>query len=379
MGETPGPAGNPRRGRKPTGPVANPVHQPTRSPGMAPRSTSGEWPRTQTTPAPSALDRGRERARRFVRRMRVAFLVGPALAALTLAAPCRADDPQAFELAKNPFDAGQFAEAHARLTALLDPALPPCDGGTSTGGRCRLVDPDLIERARALDAASLLALKREAEADAQIGKILRANPQYAPNPALFPQEVVDRFTMVRGALRPELEAIAQQRARDELQKRMAGQKARDLEDRWIAELERLAAEERRVEPNSRAIAMVPFGVGQFQNGDVRLGVVFASAEVLLGGASLVTVAIVNKLASTDTRLSVNLTALNSQIRTAVLINQITFAAWASVTAAGVLQAQLGFVPQRITVQKRPVPPRPKLTPIAAPLPGGALIGVGGTF
>ncbi|MFT3766012.1 MAG: hypothetical protein QM820_10920 [Minicystis sp.] len=343
---------------------------------MAPCSTGGEWPRTRRPGHAAAASDPERRGRRAACRRALGALAG--LATLAVAAPCLADDQQAFELAKNPFDAGQFAEAHARLSALLDPSLPSCEA--NGGGRCHITDADLVERARALDAASLLALKREAEADAQIGKILRANPQYAPNPALFPQEVIDRFTMVRGALRPELEAIAQQKAREELAKRVGAQKAREAEEKWITELERLAGEERRVEPNSRWIAMVPFGVGQFQNGDVRLGIVFAASEVLLGGASLVTVAIVNKLASTDvTRTPVNLPALNSQIRTAVLVNQITFAAWAAVTVAGVVQAQVGFVPQRITTQKRPVPPRPRLTPIAAPVPGGGVFGLSGTF
>jgi len=342
---------------------------------MAPRSTVGGCPHTRR---PGVPDGGRERAARCsTLRLVASTLVG--LAALALAAPCRADDQQAFELAKNPFDAGQFAEAHARLSALLDPALPPCDAAAASG-RCRVADPDLIERARALDAASLLALKREAEADAQIAKILRANPQYAPNPALFPQEVIDRFTTVRGTLRRELEEIAQQKARDELAKRVAAQKAREAQEKWIAALERQAAEEKRVQPNSRWMAMVPFGVGQFQNGDVRLGVAFAVGEVLLGGASLVSIVVVNKLASTDVGESAALIAqLNSQIRTASRVNQVTFAAWAALTVAGVVQAQVGFVPERTTTQKRPLPPRPQLSPVAAPVPGGAVLGLAGTF
>ena len=303
------------------------------------------------------------------------------LALLFAGAPARADDQQAFELAKNPFDAGQFAEAHARLSALLDPALPPCDTSAGGNGRCRITDPDLIERARALDAASLLAQKREAEADAQIAKILRKNPQYAPNPALFPQEVVDRFTMVRGTLRPELEAIAQQKARDELAKRVASQKARDAEEKWIAELERRAGEEKRVLPNSRWIAMVPFGVGQFQNGDTALGVVFATSEALVGTASLVLVAVMNKLASQCAGLAEcpQAIAVTEQIRVVTVANQITFSAWAAITAAGIAQAQIGFVPERTTTVKRPVPPRPKMVPVAAPIPGGVVFGLSGVF
>ena len=331
---------------------------------MDPRSTGGGWPRTRSAAAP--------------RRAALLLATAVGLAAMGLATPALADDQQAFELAKNPYDAGQFAEAHARLSALLDPALPPCDLPSSATTRCRIGDPDLIERARALDAASLLAQKRDAEADAQIAKILRKNPQYAPNAALFPQEVIDRFTMVRGALRPELEAIAQQKAREELAKRVAEQKVREADEKWIAEIQRLAGEEKRVAPNSRWIAMVPFGVGQLQNGDVRLGVTFAVAEALLGGASLVSVAIVNKLASMENDPATR-EALNSQLRTVTIVNQVTFAAWAAVTVAGVIQAQVGFVPERTTTRKRPVPPRPKVTPVAAPVPGGAVLGVVGTF
>lgn len=291
---------------------------------------------------------------------------------------CLADDQQAFELAKNPFDAGQFAEAHARLSALLDPALPPCDAGSSATGRCHLADADLVERTRALDAVSLLALKREADADAQIGKILRANPQYAPNAALFPQEVIDRFTTVRGALRPELEAIAQQKAREELARRIKEQKRRDADEKWIADLVLRAGEMPRVTSNSRWIAMVPFGVGQFQNGNVPLGVAFAAGEALFGGTSLLMVAIVNKLASTDPTMVV-LKELNSRLRTMTMVNWVAFGGWAALTVAGVIQAQVAFVPERTTHVKRPVPPRPSLAPVASPVPGGAVLGVVGRF
>jgi hypothetical protein len=297
----------------------------------------------------------------------------------------RADDAQAFELGKNPFDAGQYTEAHARLSALLDPTLPACDAGPSPAGRCHLGSPELIERARALDAASLLALKRDAEADVLIGTILRQSPSYTPSPAMFPQEVIDRFTMVRGTIAADLRAILQQREHEADQQRLLVQQARDAEQKWIEDIERLAARERTVEPNSRWIALVPFGIGQFQNGDLRLGVFFAAGEAVLGGASLVAVAIVNSLASTNINLRtasnqpVNTTALNANIETATRVNQVTFGTWAALTLAGVIQAQVAFVPEKVTFHDRPIPPHPKLLPVASPVPGGAVLGVGGTF
>ena len=297
----------------------------------------------------------------------------------------RADDAQAFELAKNPFDTGQYAEAHARLSTLLDSDLPPCEAGPSPAGRCHLGSPELIERARALDAASLLALKHDAEADALIGNILRQNPSYTPSPAMFPQEVIDRFTMVRGTIAAELRGILQQREREAEQQRLVAQHARDAEQKWISDLERLAARERTVEPNSRWIAMVPLGIGQFQNGDIRLGIFFAAGEAALGGASLVAVAIVNSLASTNislrspTNQTVNVTALQANINTATLVNQVTFTAWGALTVAGVIQAQVAFVPEKVTFHDRPIPPRPKLLPTVTPVAGGAIVGLVGTF
>jgi hypothetical protein len=300
-------------------------------------------------------------------------------AALSLAGPCRADDLGAFELAKNPFDAGRFAEAHARLSTLVDdPSLPPCDSAASATGRCRLSDPDLIERTRAMDAVSLLALKREAEADEQIKRVLRQNPQYAPNPALYPQEVIDRFTLVRGALRPELEAIEKQKARDEMAKRVAAQKAREAEEAWITELQKLAGEQTQVRTASRWIAMVPFGIGQFQNGDIKLGVTFAVGEVLFGGVALGTVAAMFKLSAITPSTS-QVPAYNSQLRLVTTVNQIAFAGFAALVVGGIVQAQVAFVPEKATTVKRKLPPRPKLAPVASPLPGGAFLGVGGTF
>jgi hypothetical protein len=322
------------------------------------------------------------------RRPRARTATTAALTCLTCLAwgsVARADDAQAFELGKAPFDNGQYAEAHTRLSTLLDPAMPACDTVPNAAGRCRLTSPELVERVRALDAASLLALRRDAEADILIGAILRQNPDYLPSPAMFPQEVIERFSMVRTSMSAELRAIMDQRARAEAEKRLVAQKARDEDERWIAELQRLAASEKRVEPNSRWVAMVPFGVGQFQNGDIRVGVVFAVGEALLGGASLVSVAVFNSLASTNismttvTGQSVDIPGLNAKLSAVALVNRISFGAFAALTLAGVVHAQVTFVPEKVTYHDRPIPPRPKLVPLAAPLPGGAVLGLGGTF
>jgi hypothetical protein len=316
-------------------------------------------------------------------RAAVAGLVGALV--LVISAAARADDAQALEMAKSPFDNGQYAEAHKRLSALLDTSRPtPCtDSSPTAPGGCKLTTPELIERARALDAASLLALKRDVEADQMIGTILRQNPNYVPSPAVFPQEVIDRFNAVRLSIAAELRTRAvaeQQEAR-----RAAEQKLHEDEERWIAELQRLASRERVVETNSRWLALVPFGIGQFLNGDLRWGITFAVGETLLGGVSLTSLAVVNKFASVDPyqvpapRMQTSIPGLNKILNDWTETNQVSFALWAALTLTGIVHAQVNFVPERVKYRDRPIPPRPKLAPIAAPVPHGAVLGLGGTF
>jgi tetratricopeptide (TPR) repeat protein len=312
-------------------------------------------------------------------RLRPSAWVLVGLAVLLGARICRADDAAEFELAKSRFDAGKYDEAHDRLAVLVDPQRPTCDHGPSGG--CRIADADLLERARSLDAAALIALKRIPEAEAEIETILRANPTYVPNPALFPQEVVDRFTEVRGRLRDELAKEAADRAAKALKAHLTEQQIKEADEKWIGDLEQLAGAERVVEKHSRWIAALPLGIGQYQNGDIALGIVFSVSQVLLGATSVTGAAIVSSLAGIDTRNCPRpcLAALAESTKKAKLVNQISFGAWIGATVIGVVQAQIAFVPEKVTMRPRPIPPRPKVTPSVSILPGGAALGLVGQF
>jgi len=310
----------------------------------------------------------------------------------------RADEAQELELGKNRFDAGQYEEAVKRFTTMLDPSVAPCQkSAPKKSGRCRLTDKVLIERARAFAAASLVALGRINEADAHIETIFRQNPTYAPNPALFPAEVIDRFTEVKGRIGAELEAIARREAEIALQKRLVEQKAEDDERRWLEEIQRLAGQERVVTKNSRIVAAVPFGVGQFQNGSPGLGWFFAISEAVTGAAALTFAGVYNYYVSVDrktvdpeTGQPVDVAGLNNAIQTAAKLNQVAFGTWAALTIAGIVQAQLAFVPEVSTTVKRPIPKRPvpreeqksgppSVVPVVSFLPGGAGLGLIGRF
>ncbi len=294
-------------------------------------------------------------------------LVGGLFAAsiLLLGVPCRGDEAQEFEVAKARIDRGKYDEAAKLFEVLLDPSRPVCGAGVTSGG-CRVSDADLIERARGLYVACLVALGAFDAADDQIAKMLRENPAFSPSPAVFPAEVIDRFTMMRGRMREELDILVRERAEKERQRREAEAQSREAERKRVAELERLAGQETLVQTRSRWIAAVPFGVGQIQNDDVALGLVLGGTELAAGVVSIVTAVIVYDYASVDTKETVELPdgttrlvydeeAIDQSIRDTKLVNRIAFGTFLGLAVAGVVEAQVSFKPESTTVRKRPVP------------------------
>lgn len=314
--------------------------------------------------------------------------------ALLFAGPARADDMQQFELAKTRFDAGNYEEAVNRFAEMLDPANAPCErGATEAEGKpCRISDPVLVERARGLAVAALVALRRTGEADAYIEQILLDNPVYSPNPAVFQPEVIDRFTAVRARIRARIEEMTQQKAEAQRAERLRVERSREDERRWVAELRRLAGRERVVERNSRWTAMLPFGVGQFQNGDEGLGWFFLVSQAVAGGTSIVSALALSSYENVDVTprpstpgspaQAVDIDALNRRIGTAAAVNRVAFGAFATLVAAGIAHAQITFVPERVSFRTRRVPPPPPsftVAPTISVLPGGLYAGLLGRF
>lgn len=314
--------------------------------------------------------------------------------ALLFAGPARADDMQQFELAKTRFDAGNYEEAVNRFAEMLDPANAPCErGATEAEGKpCRISDPVLVERARGLAVAALVALRRTGEADAYIEQILLDNPVYSPNPAVFQPEVIDRFTAVRARIRARIEEMTRQKAEAQRAERLRVERSREDERRWVAELRRLAGRERVVERNSRWTAMLPFGVGQFQNGDEGLGWFFLVSQAVAGGTSIVSALALSSYENVDVTprpstpgspaQAVDIDALNRRIGTAAAVNRVAFGAFATLVAAGIAHAQITFVPERVSFRTRRVPPPPPsftVAPTISVLPGGLYAGLLGRF
>jgi hypothetical protein len=240
-------------------------------------------------------------------------------------------------------------------------------------------EPWLLERVRTYYAACLIALGRDAEADALVEQILRANPSASPDPVVFPGKVLDRFSDVRARIREELDARAREKADKERRDRERAAEAARQERARVAELERLARRESDVVHNSRWVALLPFGVGQFQNRQTALGWAFLGTEAALTATSMVTFVVVQSLQSQGNTPGIDTRDLNERVASASKINRWSVAALAIVAVGGIAHAQITFVPEERVVRERPLPRGPAVEPAVSLETGGGMLGLRGSF
>jgi len=154
------------------------------------------------------------------------------------------------------YDKTEFAKAKDRLVTLVD--LPG------------LTDEDRIAALTYL-AASYHALGDVSSAKAQLLRLTRAFPAARVDPGLFLPELVALADEARGEV-----------AREQPQPKPAEKAAE------VAAKPGAGPGSLRVTSPPLGFAFIPFGVGQFKNGDTGKGVLFLVAEVLTLGTCAVT-------------------------------------------------------------------------------------------
>jgi tetratricopeptide (TPR) repeat protein len=300
-----------------------------------------------------------------VRPQRFARAAG--LAVMLAASVARADGRTDLEKAYSAYMGHKYDDAESRLRALLDPA-------TGT-----LKDPDTIADARMYLGAVLAAEGKKDEAGKVFEALLVAKPDYEPDPLRVSTEAVDAFYDVRARLRTRLVGIKTEQARVEQEARERVEAERQREAARVAMLEKLAGEEVVRQPGSRWVALLPFGVGQFQNGQDTLGGLLLATEAALvvgsGISAGITLYDAGKASDASRRSDPTGRQYQQYAQLAATVGNLMTAGFALVAIAGAVQAQIAFVPERIQVRKRPVPGL-SLAPVA-PLVSGA--GVGFTF
>ena len=299
----------------------------------------------------------------------VASVLAAALCSV-VPAPVRADDSGELEKALSAYIAHRYVDAEDRLRMLLDP---------KAGA---LTNPYDLADARMYLGAVLVAQGKKGAADIVFETLLLAKPDYQPDPLRVALEAIDVFIDTRSRLRDRLGTLQAEMVKQENDQRS---KSEALHQQLLARqsvLEKLASEDLViVQQNSRWVAMLPFGAGQFQNGQEGLGWVFLGGEALLTvGSGVSGVLSLYATAQTNDAIQRNdgtATAYNRRAQAESLAGDLFAGAFFATAVIGILHAQATFVPQSQHFQHRELPPAPKISLRPVLGPGG--MGVAGTF
>lgn len=193
----------------------------------------------------------------------VAALVAAGPTGVLPVAPTSPHD--AFDRGRTAFERAEYKRAIEILSPLLYPEM--------------LLDSEgeVVQAHKMLSVAYLFENKPD-EARREFLELLRQRPSFRFDPLLDSQRVVTFFDAVLKEHQAEVARF--KKLKDERDAAIAAQNQRTLK--------RLQAPPTivRYERHSLAVAMLPFGAGQFQNGDRRKGWWFFGAETALAAVSL---------------------------------------------------------------------------------------------
>lgn len=258
------------------------------------------------------------------------------------ALPVAADELSDFESARRNYERQNYTKAARGLESLVGGVVP------------RAANPVVRLEARKYLGATYLFLGKKDAAREQFRLLLEEDPDYDIDPVAFPEAVVQAFQEVQKegaadrARRDALEAARRKRERSEEVEELIRRQQRN------ETLEKLAAEQIVEKVNSRWIAAIPFGVGQFQNENRKLGIMFATTESAFLAAAVATFIGHNSLRDENPAPSEIERA--SRVEKALRIgNWVSVGALLSFAVAGIVEAEVRFRPVIRTTRKRELP------------------------
>lgn len=208
----------------------------------------------------------------------------------------------------------------------------------------------ILPAVRKVYAASLFAARRRADARAQIERLLREDPSARLDPSQYEPAFVRLFEETARALGPELARITSERAIAANQR-----EAQRVAQRRLAR--ELMTTQLRVERAPRWLAFVPFGVGQFANQQPVAGGLFLGFEVAFAAMSAVSLAVHQGLVAPQ---GTTLQGPENQSRATLttqmeVLNYASLGLLAATVIAGVIHANVTWVPERTRETRRPLP------------------------
>jgi tetratricopeptide (TPR) repeat protein len=183
--------------------------------------------------------------------------------------------------AKDRYSFGAYADAAGAVREML-------------ARRPALSEAESVEAYRLLGLSEYQLGDRTA-ARAAFVTLLSIDPDYALDAFLVPPQIVEFFDRVKREAESELAPLREQRRQLKEQQRLAEEARRKL----------LAEEQLRTGPPSKVLRVqervylfnwLPFGAGQFQNGQTAKGTAIAAAEVVIGAVNLGAILVHNQIA-----------------------------------------------------------------------------------
>jgi len=236
---------------------------------------------------------------------------------LALPSSVKADEDEAFRLAENTFQYQDYEKAVELLTALFEPVM-------------QLKDKTKIRTAyEYLGAAHWFQGNKEAAEEA-FTRLLLLSAEQRLDPLFYPPTLVQFYDEVVEKLQ-RLELIAGKEKNEE---------TKPPEDKpEKQEIVRVRRE--TIEYHPYVTAFVPFGVGQFYNGDNIGGSIFLVSEVLALGTAITSYYMILDTAKVDKDLA-------EKWETAFWVSQATFLGLA---ITGIIEAALRYDGDRRSVEE----------------------------
>lgn len=271
------------------------------------------------------------------------MIVGILAAALTLAQAAPPSDQdaraaiEAMNRARVTFEYGDYAQASRLLSALVEAG--------------RFESLQMRAEAYRLLGLSLFYQGRKGDAYSAFLEYLFINPDAELDPFYVPPAAVSFFDQVKKEAEPRLAPLrAQRRAEQDAQKRAAAEEAerrrqRELEDERRRLQQIAPSVERRVVQHEFWVTMMPFGLGQLQNGDTKLGIFLATAQLISGAASAGSAVLIEGLRDNATGRFDNTGSGGTQYRTAQRLNVVKWvgaALFYALWAGGAIHAAVNY-------------------------------------
>jgi len=257
----------------------------------------------------------------------------------------------ALNRARETFEYGDYAQASKLLSALVEAG--------------RFESLQARGEAYRLLGLSLFYQGRKGEAYKAFLEYLYIDPDAQLDPFFVPPAAVSFFEEVKREAEPRLAPLREQKRAELELKRAAAEEAERRRQRELeAERRRLQdlspSVERRVVQHEFWVTLMPFGIGQLQNGDRTLGITLATAQLISGAASAGSALLIETLRNDDTGKFDNSGSGATQYKIAQRLNIVKWVgavAFCALWAGGAIHAAINYKPEEQLPDRLLVPER----------------------